>query len=86
MSSSAAPPAFLTSINKFLTIVNFSQVPQPTCFSSLCKLKDAASKKVDDLVADGGDDEQVAEDAKEGEAHLEQDARHNLDNCLVKNY
>ena len=65
-------------------MVNFSQVPQPTCFSSLGKLKDAASKKVDDLVADGGDDQQVAEDAKEGEAHLEQDARHNLDNYLVK--
>ena len=31
-----------------------------------------------DLVADGGDDEEVAKDAKEGEAHLEQNARHNL--------
>ena len=31
-----------------------------------------------DLVADGGDDEEVAKDAKEGEAHLKQNARHNL--------
>ena len=29
-------------------------------------------------MADGGDDEEVAKDAKEGEAHLEQNARHNL--------
>ena len=29
-------------------------------------------------MADGGDDEEVAKDAKEGEAHLKQNARHDL--------
>ena len=33
-------------------------------------------------MADGGDDEQVAENSEEGEAHLKQDARDNLDDEL----
>ena len=36
-------------------------------------------------MTDGGDNEEVAEDAKEGEAHLEQDARDHLGNhALVR--
>ena len=34
-------------------------------------------------MTDGGDDEEVAEDAKESKAHLEQDARDHLGNHSI---